>query len=235
MTVKIDNKRKHSIITGYLIVALIYTALVFVIPFNKPPVTWVLFAFSILSLAIGLSTCLFAFSKDYTLRSKFYGFPVFRIGVLYSLTQIIVSVIIFILTTFTDIPLWVGLALSLILLGISLIGILITDNVRDFVEKAESEESNTSKFLDITICHISEIYDSCKDETTRLSLQSLLNKLKHSDPVSSLKTAEKEAEITAEIIKLDKLVDIEPNNSIDQINKIANLLSARNRICIKNK
>ena len=63
-----------------------------------------MFAFSIVSLAGGCGVTLFAFSKSEELKSKFYGYPVFRIGFLYTGLQLALTVLIYIIGAFVAVP-----------------------------------------------------------------------------------------------------------------------------------
>ena len=129
------NKRKKSAVAIYIVAAVVYTLLVMVIPFPKPAGSWVMFVFSLISLALGAFVSLYAFSKEETLISKFYGYPVFRIGALYTIIQIALSVVIFIIGAFVNLPFWVGFLISALLLGLASIGVIVTDNSRDYIEE----------------------------------------------------------------------------------------------------
>lgn len=226
------NKRIKSILLVYVIAMIVYIVLAAVIPFSKPAGSWVTFGFSILSFILGAVISICAFDKGSTLVSKFYGYPVFRIGFLYTILQTLISILIFAVGAFTNLPYWIGLSISVLLLGIALIGVITTDNVRDYVNEVDTQNKISIKPLTRFNIDISDIVDNCKDPEVYEALKKLKEKFKYSDQVSSSATEEKEASIMEEIKKLRSIIDCDDKQKIiEQIRLISNLLSNRNQIC----
>ncbi len=65
-----------------------------IIPFNKNAASWISFVFTIISIISSLLVCGCAFKAKETLVSKIYGFPIFRVGVVYALVQLVVGIVI---------------------------------------------------------------------------------------------------------------------------------------------
>ena len=170
------NKRKKSAIAIYSIAAIVYTLLVTVIPFTKPAASWITFAFTVLSFALGAAISIYAFSKEETLVSKFYGYPVFRIGFIYTAIQVVASVLIFAVGAFTDTPYWVGLTVCVLLLGLACIGVIATDNARDYVEEIDTKTIPATKTLRRFCVDISDLFDLCKCEAAKLPIKKLAEK-----------------------------------------------------------
>lgn len=226
------NKRVKSIILIYAIAMLVYIVLATVIPFSKPAASWVVFAFTILSLVLGAAVSIYAFDNGTTLVSKFYGYPVFRIGFLYTVSQVVISVLIFAVGVFVNIPYWIGLSVSILLLGVALIGVIATDNARDYADEVDVKNETSTKALTRFNVDIADILDACNNPEVYEPLKKLNEKFKYSDQVSSPVTEEKEEEIKQEIEKLKNIINNESTeNIIDEIKLISNLLSSRNRIC----
>ena len=226
------NKRIKSILLVYAIVMLVYIVLVTVIPFSKPAASWIVFAFTILSFALGAAISIYAFDKGNTLVSKFYGYPIFRVGFLYTIVQMVTSVLIFAVGAFVNIPYWVGLSISILILGIALVGILVTDNTRDYVEEIDTKNLIATRILTRFNIDIADILDICNNSEVYEPLKKLNEKFKYSDQVSSPSTEEKEEEIKQEIEKLKSIINKESTEIvINEIKLISNLLSSRNRIC----
>ena len=118
------NKRQKSGIAIFGIIAAVLVLTTLIIPFKKPGASWTMFAFSLISIASSAYICLLAFKNTKDLMSKFYGFPVFRIGVLYVVIQLALTVVIYIIGAFVDVPFWVGFLLSVLLGGAAAIGSL---------------------------------------------------------------------------------------------------------------
>lgn len=226
------NKRAKSAVAVYGIAAFVFILIFLATPFSKPAASWMMFAFSILSFAAGLGISLYAFGKAETLVSKFYGYPVFRIGFLYTAAQLLLSILVFIIGAFVDVPYWIGLILSVLLLGMAAIGVIAADNARDYIEEVDVKTAAATKTITKFNIDIADLLDLCKDEAVKAPLQKLVTKFKYSDPVSSDATKEKEEEIQAEIKKLRSSINSESAEKvIAEIETISNLLSSRNRIC----
>lgn len=230
------NKRIKSILSVYAIAMIVYIVLAAVIPFSKPAGSWITFAFTILSFILGAAISILAFDKGSTLISKFYGYPVFRIGIIYTVSQIIISVLIFAVGAFVNVPYWIGLSVSILLLGIAVIGVITADNARDYVNEVDTKNEVSTKPLTRFNIDIADILDNCKDPEVYEALKKLNEKFRYSDQVSSPATEEKEEEIKQEIEKLKNIINNEnTENVIDEIRLISNLLSSRNRICESRK
>lgn len=230
------NKRKKSAVVIYGIAALVFIIFVLAIPFSKPAASWTMFAFSLISFAVGLGISLYAFGKSETLVSKYYGYPVFRIGFIYTVLQIILSIIVFIIGAFVNVPFWVGFIISVLLLGMAAIGVIAVDNARDYVEEIDVKSVSSIKTVTKFNNDIADIMDINKNSTIKEPLQKLVTKFKFSDPVSSPATEEKEHIIEAELEKLRSLISSNKEKEIiAQIEVVSNLLNSRNRICENSK
>ena len=225
------NKKKKSAVAVYGIAAVVFILIFLVIPFSKPAASWIMFAFSIISFAAGLGISWYAFGKSETLVSKFYGYPVFRIGFIYTAVQLILSIVVFIIGAFVNLPYWIGLVLSVLLLGMAAIGVIAADNARDYIEEIDVKTAAATKTVSKFNNDIADILDLCKDETVKAPLQKLVTKFRYSDPVSIPETKEKEEEIEAELAVLKELVAAgSAGNAIAGIEKVSNFLASRNRL-----
>jgi hypothetical protein len=103
--------------------------------------SWLMFIFSLIAIACGCGITLYAFGKDDSLMSKFYGFPVFKIGIRYTALQLGLSLVIYIIGAFINMPYWVGLLLSLVLAGAAGIGVIAADNAHDVIRQIDHQEA----------------------------------------------------------------------------------------------
>lgn len=230
------NKRNKSFVVMYAIVAVVYILLFALIPFHKPAGSWLMFVFSLISIAGGCSITLYAFGKDDSLMSKFYGYPVFKIGIGYMLLQLGLSVLVYIIGAFINVPYWVGLLLSLVMAGAAGIGIIAADNAHDFVEQIDNQTLEVTRNVTYFNVDIGDLLDMCEDKTLRTPLQELATKCKYSDPVSIPETEEKEQQIKIELQELHTLIERNENEKANEkIQLVLRLLSSRNRICQANK
>ena len=226
------TKRGKSVIVVYAIAAVVFSILTLAIPFSKPAGSWMMFAFSIISFAGGCGITLFAFGKSEELKSKFYGYPVFRIGFFYTAIQVVLTLLIYIIGAFVAVPYWVGLVLSVFVAGAAAIGVITTDNARDFVEEVEEKTEIVTKTIRKFKVDIADVLDFCKDENVYPSLKDLVEKFKYSDIVSNDETAPVEEQIKQEINELRNMISTESTEVLlAKVETISNLLSSRNRRC----
>lgn len=227
------NKKSKSFVAMYAILGLVYILLFALVPFAKPAGSWVMFVFSVISIAGGCGITLYTLGKDDTLMSKFYGYPIFKIGIGYTLVQLGVSVVVYAIGAFVCIPYWVALLVALPLAGAAGIGIIAAENARDFIEKIDEQTAETTRNITYFRLDLSDLLELCEDETLRPALQELANKSKYSDPVSIPATAELEQQIKLELSKLHELMQQnESQKAQEKIQLILRLLASRNRLKI---
>lgn len=231
MNMKLGKKSK-SVIAIYAILLVVYVIAFLIIPFNKIAASWISFAFTIIAIAGSLLIFNFAFSAKETLVSKIYGYPIFRIGAVYALSQLALGVVICIVAAFVAVPYWIALLLAVILLGAATIGVLITDNTRDLVEKMDENIKIDSKNVTRFQIDIAGIADACENTEVKADIERLNDLFKYSDPVTNDETREIEESIKAMLNALQELVI---DGSVDDIRslikKLTNALNERNRIC----
>lgn len=230
------NKKNKSIIAVYGILAFIYLIAFVIIPFPKNAASWISFVFTLVSFVLSLGVSLYIFGKDDEMTSKFYGFPIFKIAYMYPLVQFAVGLLICIIAAFVAVPYWVALILSLIILGVSAIGVIATDNARDIVEENEAEIERVTKATKLFNLNVSSVLDLCTEPSVKKELEKLAESFRFSDPVSSDATEDIESNIMEKLENLK--LGISSSSADENIAKIAelkNLLAERNRICKMSK
>ena len=226
------NKKQKSVIAIYGIIALVLILITLVVPFKKPGASWTMFAFSLVAIVFSACVCIIAFKNKEKLMSKFYGFPVFRIGILYVAIQLALTLIFYVIGAFVNVHFGVGFAISVLLLGAAAIGSITADNARDIIEEIDNKEFVSVQRITSFNIEISEIVEMCKDEDIKPLLSKLESKFKYSDPVSSPSTADKEKEIADELESLKALIiSGSKTDIVDAIDRISIMLSTRNRMC----
>ena len=226
------NKKNKSIIAVYGILAFIYLIAFVIIPFPKNAASWISFVFTLVSFVLSLGVTLYVFGKDDEMTSKFYGFPIFKIAYMYPLVQFVVGVIICLIAAFVAVPYWVALILSLIILGVSAIGVIATDNARDIVEQTEAESERVTKATKMFNLNIASVLDLCNDVTVKKELEKLAESFRFSDPVSSDATEDIESTIMEKLENLKiSISSSDSDENIAKITELKNLLAERNRIC----
>lgn len=231
MKINFDKKTK-SLLAAYAILLFVLIILFAVIPFRKIAASWIAFAFCIVSLVIGFFITLYAFKKDEKLVSKVYGFPVFRVGAIYTIAQLVIGVIVCALGVFIIVPSWIVLIASIILLALAAIGFLATDNTRDIISEQDSSVVESTKQVSLFNLNIASVIDCCDKPEIKTELEKLAEEFRYSDPVSSDETKEIEAVIAEKIQVLKESLATDSDEALKaKIVEIKRSLADRNRIC----
>ena len=230
------GKKSISFIATYAIVLLIYIVSFLLIPFEKQEASWISFGFTVLSIISSLAIAGYAFKSDDKLVSKVYGFPIFVVGAIYAAVQIILGVIICVLAAFIDFPTWLAWLLPFILLGASAIGVILTDNGRDFATEIDESTKANTQAISYFQLSVASIADYAKDESVKDEILKLDEAFRYSDPVSNEHTAPAERKIAAMLTELREAVENGDSQlAHSYIEKIERLLNERNRICKMSK
>ncbi len=230
------NKIGKSVAISYSIVLVIHILAFLIIPFDKNAADWTAFAFTNISVICSFLIFGYAFRADDSLISKVYGYPIFRLGIIYMVVQFIISIIIYVVGAFVVVPCWIAVLGSIILLGVASIGVIAADNTRDAIENIDRTTSEATVKMTSFKIDIAGIVDRCSDTIVKKELEKLNEDFKYSDPVSSPATVNIESVITKEldILKI-MLVSKTQNEILDKITEIKNILTERNRVCKMSK
>ena len=83
---------------------------------------------------------------------------------MYTVLQLVFSVSIYIIGGFVNLPYWIGLILSILLIGMAAIGVIATDNTRDYVEDVEDNTATVTRTIKKFNVDIAELLDICKSK-----------------------------------------------------------------------
>ncbi len=227
------NKKNNSMIAVWAIVAFIYILAFAFVPFPKNGASvWIEFIFTLISIGAGLFTTLKAFGEDGAVVSRFYGYPIFRVGAFYAVAQIVLGIIVFAISAFVKVPYWISFLVSIIFLGVAAIGFIAVDNAKDIVENSDADLKTVTKTVEMFSVDIAGAVDMCTDAELKKAVEKLAEDLRYSDPVSSEATYEIETEIKTMIENLKSFTASGDTKAAqDIILKLTNSIKERNRIC----
>jgi len=216
----------------FAVIALIcFNVIAFVIPVPKNGTFWVSYLFGMLAIALQLVVMRVAFKGKESVRSRFYGFPVARIGIVYGICQILLSVTAMALSKY--VPFWIPLCVFILMLSAGVAGLIAADAVRDTIEeqdiKTEKEVSMMRNLQSKMNLLLSQT--ECRGEL-KASLSALTEEIRFSDPVSSKATETIEQELYFHIEELQKaVVDEDEASALTICKKAKGILAERNRVC----
>lgn len=228
------SKNKVRMIIAIAVPVVLYHLLVFLIPFSKTTVFWISYVFTLASMAIMVASFNIAFRKGDDIKSKFYGFPIARIGFFYGVIQMAISLGAMALGIL--IPWWVILLVYAILMGGALLGLVGADIVRDEIEEQDARLKKAVSAMRTIQSKVNQLPAQCEDETVAAALKRFVEDVRYSDPVSNEALAEIEAKLSEVVDQLQQAVASDNAELILQLCKKATaVLMERNRLCKLNK
>lgn len=225
------NKKQGSLLAVYGIILVVYSVLFFAVPIPKGPAAWVSYLFSVISIGAAAAVSVYVFGKDDGITSKFYGFPIFKVGNLYALVQVIFGTLITIIDVFVKIPLWIVFIVSIVLLGAAAIGLIASVTTREIVETQEKEVERQTKTMTYFKLDMENMVEICKEPQVKKAMEELAEKFRYSDPVSNEALEEIEGKLKAEVAVLGGMLGEEKEAVLKKITEIGQLLADRNRRC----
>ena len=230
MTSKADKK---TAIRGWTIISIItvaFSAIVFAVPFHRTSVFWVAYLSGVIAILFQVYIFVSSFSSSDDARSKFYGFPIARLGVYYLLAQLSISIVEIVLANI--IPLWLVLLVNVVLLAFALIGCITAETMRDEIVRQDKQiKESISKMRELQSFSAS-IANQCYDKKLKSIVDKIAEDFRYSDPVTSEKTFELESDMLEELKTVQQAV---VDGDVDAAEKLSSKLLAslaeRNRIC----
>ena len=213
-----------------LIVLTLYILTAFLVPFEKTATFWVSFVFTLAAFAVVAVSLYIAFIKAPDAKSRFYGFPIARIGVIYGLAQLVCGFVFMALAA--CVPAWVAVLIYSIALGAAIIGLIGADAVAEEIHEMDVKLKKDVSLMRSLQSKAHQMAAQCDDA----ALKALAEELRYSDPVSADALAEIERDLAAIVDVLQSAVIDGDGAAIQQLCRRASaILAERNRLCKLNK
>ena len=224
---KKNSTRGMSLI---VLVLVVFSVMAFVIPFVHTATFWVGYGFGVLAILYQLYIFKLSFSAGSDAKSRFYGFPIARIGVYYLAVQLIASVIEMALAKM--LPVWVPVVVNLLLLAVALIGCITVDTMRDeIIRQDEALKKDVSNMREMQSLSAS-LVTQCSETGLKRTLEKNADEFRFSDPVSSESTLELEEDMRSQLGNIQQaIVDGDFNGARKLCRELSGSLAERNRIC----
>lgn len=213
-----------------VVALVIYNLITFVIPFEHTAAFWISYGFTLVAFAVVAASIYIAFIKNPDSKSKFYGFPIARLGVIYGVAQLVVSLAVMALAAI--IPWWIAVLVYAIGLGAAVIGLIGVEAVVDQIQTQDVKLKDNTIIMRTLQSKISQI----ASQTDDAAIKALAEEFRYSDPVSNDTIAEAEADLAAIVDQLQAAFVDGDNDAMAQLcRKATALLAERNRLCKLNK
>ena len=219
--------KKNTVRTAvvWLILLAVYHVIVFAVPFTHNGAFWLSYVFALAAFAVLGAATYLGEIKGEGVKSKFYGFPILRLGAVYFAVQIVLSLIVMAVAV---VKIWVTLVVYVILLGAAAIGLIAADAVREEIQRQDVKLKKDVSFMRNLQSKVCQMATQCDAP----ELKKFAEDIRYSDPVSSDALGDIEQELAAAVEELQAAVVDGDSESVAQLcRKASAVLSERNRLC----
>ena len=226
------NRKRSIALLGIMLV--VFSVIAFALPFKRNGLFWLSYVFGLFSIVVQVYVAKVAFGVTDSLKSKFYGYPIKKIGTIYMLVQMMLSYIFMALSSIT--PIWLAIILYTILLAAGMIGFIGADAARDEIERQDVKVETSSSCMVTLRSLVYPLADCCEDADIKRALADLADEFRYSDPVSNdaLLTIEGELETAVSVLQ-ETVQNGEKAEIISACKNTSDILKERNRMCKLNK
>lgn len=217
---------KKNSTKGYLILGILFllvSIITFVIPTAKTTAFWIAYAFTIIAFAAQIGIWKVALGREDTLKSKFLGFPVVHVGIVYLIIQTIAFVVFMFAPT---LPMWSAIVACSCIAGVSAICMIVADTGRSEIERIELKVQQKVFYIKSLQVDVEMLAEVEQDTDTKKTLEQLAEKIRFSDPMSHEQLFALENSIASKVAEL-KIA----TNKTELISEINMLLTERNKKC----
>ena len=216
----------HIILAIFIVV---FNVVMFVIPVNKNIIFWLSYGFSTVSFLIQFRVYAVAFGKADTMKSMFLGFPIFYIGYMYLLIQLIVCAIL--VVNSNTVPVWIAVITNVVIMGGALVCLISTDVARDEIYRIEEKVKTKVSYIKTLQVDLELLAKAVTIEPMRSKLRELATIIKYSDPMSNDELAVAEDNIATKAAMLNQAVRDHDESAESLIEEICILVKERNERC----
>lgn len=189
---------------------------------------WLLYVFSLAAFAVLYAAWYFGDFKGDNTRSKFYCFPILKIGAVYFVLQIAAG---WAAMAIANIPTRAAVVVYAVALAAAVIGIIGADAVRDEIQTQDSKLKKNVNTMRALQSQANQLVGQANGEAKK-SLQKFDENLCYSDPVSSAMSREAEIDLMALVNDLQSAVVDNDGAAVTTLcHKAEAVLAERNRLC----
>ena len=211
---------------GYLILGILFilvSVIAFSVPAAKTAAFWISYGFAVIAFAAQLIIWKAALGRSESLKSKFLGFPVVHIGIVYLIVQVIALAVFLFIPT---LPIWSAVVGCAVVAGVSAVCMIASYVGRSEIERVSVKVREKTFYIKQLQTEVELLAGAETDAATKSELAQLAEKIRYSNPMSDEQLADIEDRITAKIAELKSSA-----NKVKIINELNSLLDERNRKC----
>ena len=186
---------KKNSTKGYIILGILFalvSIIAFAVPTIKTTTFWIAYVFTAAAFAAQIIIWNKALGKE-ELKSKFLGFPVVHIGIVYVIIQTVVFAVFLFVPT---LPAWSAIVVCSIIAGVSAVCMISADAGRNEIERVEAKVQKKIFYIRELQADVELIAAAEADTDTKAVLTQLAEKIRFSDPMSNEQLADLENKIS---------------------------------------
>lgn len=215
------NSTKGYVLLGILFV--LVSIIAFAVPTAKTATFWIAYVFTAAAFAAQIGIWKTALGKEGTLKSKFLGFPIVHIGIVYAIIQVIAFAVFLFAPT---LPTWSAIVVCPIIAGLSAVCMISADAGRNEIERVEAKVQNKVFYVQEMQADIELLADNESDAAVKTALTHIAEKIRFSDPMSNEQLADLENKISIKAAELKTA-----SSKLEIITELNSLLDERNKKC----
>lgn len=192
---------KKNSTKGYVILGILFaliSIIAFAVPTVKTATFWIAYVFTAAAFAAQIIIWRTALGKE-TLKSKFLGFPVVHIGIVYTVIQVIAFAVFMFVPT---LPTWSAIVVCSVIAGISAVCMISADAGRNEIERVEAKVQKKVFYIRELQADIELLADNETNADVKKALTQLAEKIRFSDPMNNEQLADLEDKISTKIEEL---------------------------------
>ena len=217
---------KKNSTKGYVLLGILFalvSIIAFAVPTAKTATFWIAYVFTAAAFAAQIGIWKTALGKEGTLKSKFLGFPIVHIGIVYAIIQVIAFAVFLFAPT---LPTWSAIVVCPIIAGLSAVCMISADAGRNEIERVEAKVQNKVFYVREMQADIELLADNESDVAVKTALTHLAEKISFSDPMSNEQLADLENKISIKVAELKTA-----SSKLEIITELNSLLDERNKKC----
>ena len=212
---------------GYVILGILFalvSVIAFAVPSAKTAAFGISYAFTVVAFAAQIVIWKSALGRAEPLKSKFLGFPIVHIGIVYLVVQVIAFAVFLFIPT---LPVWSAVVACAAIAGVFAVCLITSDVGRS--ERVSAKAQEKTFYIKQLQVDVELLAGAETDTATKSALTRLAEKIRYSDPMSDGQLADIEDRITVKFAELKSATDkvkiiAELNLLLDERNKTIKIL-----------
>lgn len=203
----------------------LFCVLALAIPTTKTAIFWIAFAFTVIAFAVQVIVWKLAFGKEDTLKSKFLGFPIIHVGLVYLTIQLMAFAVF--MAAATVLPPWAAIVACSLILCLSTLCLIATEAGRDEVQRVEDKVKAKVFYIKSLQVDVELLAKEAREGSVKNTLNDLAQKIRFSDPMSNEQLASLEEKLAMLVEKMKSAPEDDMLGLILEANKVLNERNAK--------